>query len=243
LQTQLNNPENIKFECLSAGDNSAALLPSNIIRDKPYFSMLSLFGAQVLVPLNRMRDIANSSSTQQLFGLKFAGKKLASIISQAFFNTRSGVSADHCGTGKEREVYNIVDATAVQGEPILNESESNESKIDQYKIDESNISVKVKYKELTYSIDISPDETIGTLRLKLLNQLGFEESKYRVRMILGGKVYQDDIQLSQLGDLHQKNMFQAVINPLSGGRRRRTMKRRKRKTKRRKNKRRKTRRH
>jgi ankyrin repeat protein len=218
LSSQLATRSNIKYGCKTAGDNSAAVLDSNIIYDIPYFSMSSISGLQVLVPTKQIKLI--TENTKQLFVIKLTGKKVASIISQEFIDGRVGMGGDHCGTGKERDIYSIMGATSIES------NIDEETKTDIYeetKAEPQTNTVKIQYSGRVFDFEIQSSTTIGDIKVKLLNELGFNESEYKVRVIFLGKMPGDSVLLSELGT---GITLQALVNKIpSGGRKRKTKKR------------------
>jgi hypothetical protein len=225
LPKQFKKRRNKKYGCIQASDNLAAMLDSNIIYDIPYFSMASICEFQLLVPMKQIELI--TQNTKQLFVIKTTGEKVASIISQDFIDGRGdGTGLDHCGTGKEREIYTIMEAYAIKSK---NEEIYEETK-EETKAEPQTNTVKIQYswnnKSEYVFFEIQPNKTkIGDIKVKLLTELGLNESEYNVRIIFLGQIRKDNVFLSNLGS---GITLQAQVNKIpTGGKRTKKRNRRK----------------
>ncbi len=133
IKLQLQDKSNIKYGCKRAGTESIYVLDSNILNTE-YLSMSAVLSLQILVDVNVIKSSIIDSSSN-LFYLKQTTKKFPSIISKAFIDGGSGVSADHCQPGKETFVYNVMIGTPIENVDNLipNKSITNKPKIDKPK--------------------------------------------------------------------------------------------------------------
>jgi hypothetical protein len=154
----------------------------------------------------------------QLFLIMLTEEKVASIISQDFIDGSDGTGRDHCGTGKERKIYTIIEAYPIElkNEEIYEETKA-ETKLEETKAEPQTNTVKIQYSGNVLNFEIQPNETIGEIKLKLLKQLGFNESEYKVRIIFLGQIRENNVLLSELGS---GITLQAQVNKIpTGGRR------------------------
>ncbi len=233
IKNTMADKVNIKYECKQAGDNvSIYTKDSNIIYDTKYVSLSSIIGLQALVNYNEMEKIVNDKTSSTLFYITRTRKKLPSIISQMYIDGGEGMSADHCGTGKERYVYNIYAAQPMCGEvEELNSSESQTSDAAT-----SQNKLKIQYKGVAFPFPVTETDTIGEIKKLLLEKLMSENLiasiNQNVKFIYKGKIYTDDsILLSSLENNPFDITLQSLVSPKTGGRKtRKTRKIYKRKT-------------
>jgi uncharacterized protein YjbI with pentapeptide repeats len=231
IKKQISSNVNIKYGCRQAGEQSRHILDTNIIYDTPYFSLSSLFGLQILIKLEdakKMMDI--------LSGNMFILRKnitLPAIISQQFINGGEGVSADHCQSGKATDTYNVFLASPDCGtsekviEPVKEVSEAVEESKDE--LTGMSNKIIISYKEGKYPISINDGMTVEELNNLLLDDLkskGIIESDkiFKVRFIFKGKILKDDLP-AEIKENPSAFTIQAMVNPVSGGRK--TIKKRK----------------
>ena len=248
IKNTMADMANIKYECKQAGDDVTIYTKdSNIIYDTKYISLSSIIGLQALVNYNEMEKIVNDKTSSTLFYITRTRKKLPSIISQMYIDGGEGMSADHCGTGKERYVYNIYAAQPICGEvEELNSSESQTSDAaNPQNISEAatsqNISeaatsqnkLKIQYKGFVFPFPVTETDTIGEIKKLLLEKLMSENLiasiNQNVKFIYKGKIYTDDsILLSSLENNPFDITLQSMVSPKTGGRKtRKTRKTRK----------------
>jgi ankyrin repeat protein len=220
IKNTMADKVNIKYECKQAGDNvSIYTKDSNIIYDTKYVSLSSIIGLQALVNYNEMEKIVNDKTSSTLFYITRTRKKLPSIISQMYIDGGEGMSADHCGTGKERYVYNIYAAQPMCGEvEELNSSESQTSDAAT-----SQNKLKIQYKGVAFPFPVTETDTIGEIKKLLLEKLMSENLiasiNQNVKFIYKGKIYTDDsILLSSLENNPFDITLQSLVSPKTGGR-------------------------
>ncbi len=182
LRQQSKNNTNNKYSCKRAGNNSSFILDSNINFNPIYFSLSAIIGVQILVKLSDIQTIVDSN--HRYFIAEYTNKNAPAIMSLAFYNGDSGVSADHCQTGKETPIFHImgassidVDAPVTQETTIAQEEEKQE--------------IKVQYKGEIFKFPIDLNTTIGNIREMLLNKLSISNNP-TVRFIFKGKIYNQD---------------------------------------------------
>ena len=225
LERQLNDEANIKYGCVKAGYNDPPNDPydyfadTNIIYDKPYLSLSSVFGLQIFVEKDEIDMIVANPFSTQLYNLISTGVKLASIMSDAFINGRYGSSADHCQPGKETEVYTIIPGT---GTCITEEPQTELQNVEPQTEENANttINIKIQYKGHIYQFQVDDTSiTIGELKQKLLDKL--LEDKYitsinqNVRFIYKAKIFtQDEIELNEIEIDPNGITLQSMLNPI-----------------------------
>lgn len=226
LERQLNDEANIKYGCVKAGYNDPPNDPydyfadTNIIYDKQYLSLSSVFGLQIFVEKDEIDMIVTNPFSTQLYNLISTGVKLASIMSDAFINGRYGSSADHCQPGKETEVYTIIPGTGtcITEEPQTEEPQNEEPQTEENA--NTTINIKIQYKGHIYQFQVDDTSiTIGELKQKLLDKL--LEDKYitsinqNVRFIYKAKIFtQDEIELNEIEIDPNGITLQSMLNPI-----------------------------
>jgi uncharacterized protein YjbI with pentapeptide repeats len=231
IKKQIMDTANIKYGCRKAGENSLYTLDENIIYDIPYFSLSSLFGLQILIRVEdaeKMMDVLSGN----MFILR-KSIKLTTIISQNFIDGADGASADHCQSGKETDVYVVFSASPDCGtiEKVVESVKEGSEAVEESKDELSGMSNKViiLYKEGKYPISINDSITVEELKELFLDDLkskGIVESNknFSVRFIFKGKILKDDLP-REIKENPADFTIQAVVNPISGGRK--TIKKRK----------------
>jgi hypothetical protein len=209
LKIQLENPSNIKYGCKTAGNTSAYIVDSNIVKSKEYLSLSSIISLQILVDTKNIISIINSNFSSNLFSLKPTSIKLPSIISKAFYDGGSGVSADHCQPGKETVVYEI--ETTI---PIceIQQMESTEEQTETIK------EINIQYKTNNFKLPVSEISTLEEIKTEFLNKLLYENIitsiNQNVKFIYKGKMYTDtSIKLMNLENPPFGMTLQAMISP------------------------------
>lgn len=228
IKKQINNTINIKYGCKEAGEQSRHVMDENIIYDTSYFSLSSLFGLQILIKLEdakKMMDILSGN----MFILR-KSIKLPAIISQHFIDGGEGVSADHCQSGKATDTYTVSPACPdfETSKKVIEVSKAVEESKDEL----SGMSNKIiiSYKEGKYPISIHDGINVVELKELFLNDLkskGIVESdkNFNVRFIFKGKILKDDLP-TEIKENLADFTIQAMVNPISGGRKtKRTIKR------------------
>ena len=228
IRKQLIDENYLKYGCINAGENrydetTNTLIgidytaDSNINYEPVYFSMSSIIGLQICVLKSEIENILKNKFSSKLYIIEPSGIKLPGIISLSYINGSGGVSADHCQSGKETEVYNIKRAS-----PLCN---PNSSKInDTSKQQELTNNINIQYKGNVYVFPITIDTTIGDVKLMLLNKLIDNKDRlvnsfnFNVKFIYTGKIYvQDDIKLTTLVNPPFGITLQTMITPKTGG--------------------------
>ncbi len=216
LLTQINNPANIKYECKTAGNGSQFILDRNINYNTEYFSMSSIFGLQILVDLKKFFNVFYSNN---LLYLEPTSKKVASIISKAFIQGGSGVSADHCQPGKITTIYSVNKSTPISEKEDIEDNQNEEKE----KEKDENI-IKIQYKTNIYSFPVDNNTTLENIKTLLLNKLLSENvitsSSQNVKFIYKGKIYTDmSIVITNLENDPFGITLQAMVSPkpTSGG--------------------------
>jgi len=113
LQYSIKDPQNkgknIKYECLTTG----SMNPTNIVFDKPYFSMRSI-GSYGLVSLGQINEIIQNETIRYVEMTTEPIKQLVSTASlQATGPNPNYVSASHCQEGQGENVYNLLNITNI----------------------------------------------------------------------------------------------------------------------------------
>ena len=219
LKRQLDDKQFHKFECKQAGNSSQYILDNNIKRDIRYFISTVLFGMRFLVKMDDLKNIMDNSSKlyTNLYSVMPTGQILPAIISQEFIDGGGGMSADHCQTRKEIEVYKIVVAYPLPCP--LSEQAREQVSVSAIEQEES---INILYKNNTYKLPINMNTLIGELKTQLLNTLlekGVISSiNQNVKFLFGGKVYMDNaIPISQITNPPFGKTLNAMINPIQGG--------------------------
>ena len=229
IKKQIYDTANIKYGCREAGEQSRYVMPDNIIIDIPYFSFSSLFGLQILIKLEDAKIMMDILS-----GNMFVFRKsitLISIISKKFIGDQNGFSADHCQSGKSTDVYLVFAASADCGiTKVVEELQSSEA-VEESKDELTGMSNKITilYKEGKYPISIHDGTTVEELKELFLNDLKSKaiiesDKNFNVRFIFKGKILKDDLP-SEINENPSDFTIQAMVNPISGGRK--TIKKRK----------------
>jgi uncharacterized protein YjbI with pentapeptide repeats len=223
IKKQIMDTANIKYGCKEAGEQSRHIMDENIIYDISYFSLSSLFGLQILIRVEdakKMMDILSGN----MFILR-KSIKLPAIISLSFIDGGQGISADHCQSGKATDTYIVFSASPDCGIKL----EASEA-VEETKDELSGMSNKImiSYKEGKYPISINGSTTVDELKELFLNDLmskGIIDNKnFNVRFIFKGKILKDDLPI-EIKENPVDFTIQAMVNPVSGGRK--TMKKRK----------------
>lgn len=226
----MNNSSYIKYRCITS-KSGAYIRDSDIDYSKKYFSLSSIIGLQIVVLVDKINLIVNNPYSHNYYGLESTHEILPYIISESFINNQVGISADHCQSGKETEIYTIKIANIECGthEGQTESSESSESS--------ENREIGILYKNVLYKVPIHEDNTIGELKQLFLEELmnkgvGVSSSlNFNIRFIYGGKVITDDnIVLNTIVNPPYGITMQAMLNPKSGGnsqKQRKTQKQRK----------------
>jgi len=251
LRKQIKDKTYLKHGCLRAGENKYHETThdligidytgdDNINYEITYFSMSSILGLQIFVLKNEIDSIINNKYSSKLYSIMPSGIKLSGIISLGYISGSGGVSADHCQTGKETEVYTIKRASV-----LCNQSNSSVSNVSSTQQLTNNINIQ--YKGNIYVFTITSNTNIGDVKLMLLNKLINNRDQlvnslnFNVKFIYTGKIYtQDDIKLTTLVDPPFGITLQAMITPKTGGKKTKRLKYNKRKTNKYKTKKRKT---
>ncbi len=233
LNTQMVDTINIKYACIQAGENqydendelvgTNYTHESNIDESIKYFSMTSVIGLQILVNYDDMKFIVKEWNSSKYFSLKPSGFRLPSLMSQAYLDGTIGSSADHCQTGKETEVYDIIRISAKCNAPVA------QTPVAPVAQQQSN-TIKIQYKGQVIELPIAINTTIGEIKNILLNKLvetgSIQSTNQKVRLIYTGKVYdkptQDGILLSELANPPFGIVIQALVTPVTGGKKRKT---------------------
>jgi hypothetical protein len=106
-----------------------------------------------------------------------------------------------------------------------------ETKLEETKTEPQTNTVKIQYSGKNYYFE--PNETIGDIKVKLLNELKLNKSEYKVRIIFMGQEREDDVTLSNLGS---GITLLAQVNKIpTGGRKTKKRNRRKKSVTRRRN--------
>ncbi len=214
IRTQLNNNINNKYGCKQAGDQMRFQLDSNINFTPIYFTLSAIAPLQIVIKKDEIESLLRSSN--KLYICYNTTKILPAIISVAYHQgTTSGVSADHCQTGKTTPVYTLIPGNLVDipinnaVAPVIQEQEQ---------------TVKVQYKGVTYTFPVTLETTLNDLKDMLLNKLVQENqiqtNNYNVKFIYTGKIYKDNDlnkKLVQLANPPFGITLQSMINPISGG--------------------------
>jgi surface protein len=85
--------------------------PDNIIKNNPLFYLQKVSSISYFVPANEILTILDSND--KLYTLHNKMHDLASVVSQSIYDrhrlgdTQSGISASHCQTGQEGELYSL----------------------------------------------------------------------------------------------------------------------------------------
>ena len=194
IKKQINNSANVKYGCLKAGDPedldevNIYVQDENIIYDTLYFLLSSLFGLQILIELDSARKMMDITSGN-MFILRKAITLPAIVSKQYADGEGGGMSADHCQTGKETDVYNVFSASADCGRRPEQQVQEIEKATNQ---------VTILYKEGKYPIPIDGSTTTDNLKELLLDSLKSKgiiepDNNYNVRFIFKGKFLNDDI--------------------------------------------------
>ncbi len=224
IRSLVNDNINNKYGCKQAGDQMRFQLDNNIYFNPVYFSLSTITASQVVVRRNEIENLLANS--HNLYVCYSTNKILPAIMSVAYHQgTTSGISADHCQSGKATPVYTISRATPID-EPI----EEQEAQVAQEVPQEQTI--KVQYKGVTYTFPVTFETTLSDLKDMLLNKLVQENqiqtNNYNVKFIYTGKIYKDNDlnkQLTQLANPPFGITLQSMVSPISGGKRRKTKKR------------------
>jgi uncharacterized protein YjbI with pentapeptide repeats len=232
IKKQINNSANVKYGCIRAGDppedmdeDNIYVQDENIIYNTLYFSLSSLFGLQILIKLENAKTIMNVTSGN-MFVLRKAFTLPAIISKQYVDGEGGGMSADHCQTGKETDVYNVFSASADCGAGAKIET-AQEAKAD---VEEKTTNqVTISYKEGKYPLPIDLSTTTDNLKELLLDSLKSKgiidsDKNYNVRFIFKGKVLNDDIPL-EIKENPSALTIQAMVNEIKGGRKTKRIKR------------------
>ncbi len=228
LIRQAHEPNNKKYGCMSAGDGPEFIDNSNINLNIEYLSLSSVLGLQVLITMDEVLAMAISSN--KLFVAEPTGTTLPSIMSVAYYNGTIGASADHCQPGKETMVYKISKATETDT-PIAAPVAPAVAPVAQ-----QDNTIKVQYSGATYKFPITSETTLNDVKNMLLNKLVeykiINTTNYNVKLIYTGKVYKQDDAiynfsklLIDLADPPFGITLQAIVTPISGGRKSRRYKR------------------
>lgn len=234
LNNQMVNTMNIKYACIQAGENqydendelvgTNYTHESNIDESIKYFSMTSVIGLQILVNYDDMKFIVKEWNSSKYFSLKPSGFRLPSIISQAYLDGTIGSSADHCQTGKETEVYDIIRISAKCGAPV-----AQTVPVAPVAQQQSN-TIKIQYKGQVIELPIRVNTTVGELKNILLNKLvetgSIQSTNQNVRLIYKARIYdkpeQNNISLSELANPPFGIVISALVAPVTGGKKRKT---------------------
>ncbi len=228
IRTQLNNNTNNKYGCKQAGDQMRFQLDNNINFTPVYFSLSAIAPVQILVKKDEMESLLGNSN--KLYICYSTNRILPAIMSVAYHQgTTSGVSADHCQTGKATHVYTLtpgnlvdipIDEPEEEVEPVAQEEEQ---------------TVKVQYKGVTYTFPVTLETTLNNLKDMLLNKLvqenQIQNNNYNVKFIYTGKIYKQDnnppynfnATLQQLVSSSESPFgitIQSMLTPITGGKKR-----------------------
>jgi ankyrin repeat protein len=262
IDTQLSNNAYIKYACKTAGEDEEGSFwdDPNILSDLRYFSLSAILGIQGVVFESEIKDIVVNLSTN-LYEILPMSKKLVSIISEDFLNGSAGEGADHCQSGKETDVYKIIeaerfvnlkrgrDAAAVAAEeskaqPVVKkqrgrratavaaEESKEETTLIESKEDDNPPIINIMYKGTNYACPINDSTTIGELKTFLLSMLIskhiIDSDRFNVKFVYNGQVVtRDDILLITLNSRTGKMIgetMQAMLSPMTGGKRRKNKK-------------------
>lgn len=218
INKQLHDKVHIKYGCKRAGEGSQYIMDENINYNQEYFSLSSILGLQIIVPVNEIKKLIHSSYSSNFYIVEPTNIILPSIISKGFVEGSSGVSADHCQSGKETQVYTITLANITCGPIEVIENTTNS--------EEETGSIKILYKAIPYTLPIREDITIGELKTLFLNELINKQDAlvrsldFIVKFIYGGRIItQDDIMLKTIVNPPYRITLQAMVSPKTGGKR------------------------
>ena len=229
---QTKDTNNLKYACLSAGDNDYDngvnySDDENIDKTTIYFSLSSLLPLRIVVKKKELDYIIHDPYSSKLYILESTGITLPSIISKAYLDgTTGGVSSDYCQPGKSAEVYRIIRASALCNTSVTNNNRPiiEEQKTTIQEQPQTN-EITILFKAMPYKFKINANMTIGDLKSLLLNKLvelnKIPDINQNVRFVFGGKIYtQDSDLLTTISQNPVGITIQALTTPKTGGKKR-----------------------
>jgi len=232
IQTQFYDDNHSKYGCYNAGNNQYNqdgdiigmdfTADENINYENKFFSMSSIFGMQILVRSAQILKVIAKSNKTQLYVIQPTKTTLPAIISKAYIDGASGVSADHCQTGKKTQVYSI--KRAVASIVFSSLQQPNSVSVTENAVTTEPKIIKILYKGVSYPIEITETTKIGELKTLFLNALISKEDtlvkslNFHVKFIYAGKIHmEDDKPLSDLANPPFGMTLQAMVSPKTGG--------------------------
>jgi len=184
IKKQISSPINIKYRCISVGDDIEYVADENINHDVSYFAFSSISGFQFVVPAKELMAILqNRTTASNLFCLTRSGY-VNGLMSDAYLSGLSTVGVDNCGPGKKTEICHIIRAIPICG------SSKETTPTTPTKLLEPVSNIIAQYGEKKVSLEYVPTQKIGELKRLVLEKLGEENKK--VSFIFAGRVYRDD---------------------------------------------------
>jgi ankyrin repeat protein len=195
LKTIIKDKGNTKYGCIRAGNGSVFVTDKNINYKPEYLSCTPLFGLQILVTMNEIKEIVHNKMTSKLFFVIDTHEVLQSIISRQFIDGGGGLGADHCQTGKRTKVYRIIPGV-FSCDPVSEEREEPSKKI------QPENTINIQYKGEIIQVPVTPESTIESIKNFLIEYLmtnnKIQNANQSVRFIYRGKVYNDSSNGSML---------------------------------------------